>query len=85
MKHRTLDGSCRMAAPERMSSSDSIPPGARWTRHYEQAARRRRARGFHRRGESHRSGHPARRRLKLYVAAGMLFVAITLVAMFLPR
>ena len=74
-----------MGSPESMPSSDSIPPGARWTRHYEEAARRRRARGFHRRGESDRSGHPVRKRFRLYVSAGVLFVAITLVAMFLPR
>jgi hypothetical protein len=71
------------------SSSDSNPAGAQWSRHYEEAARRRRARGWHRRDSS---AAPDRdferkreRRFKLYVAAGALFVVATLVAMFLPR
>jgi hypothetical protein len=66
-----------------VASSDSNP-GTRWTRHYEEATRRRRARGWHRRDES-RAPRKRDVRLKLYIAAGALFVALTLVAMFLPR
>lgn len=68
-----------------MSSSDSNA-GSRWNRHYEEAAKRRRARGWHRREES---GQVAVRkhalRVKLYVGVGALFVAASLLAMFLPR
>jgi hypothetical protein len=69
-----------------VSSSDSNVPGAQWSRHYEEAAKRRRARGWHRRESSDRDGARKRdRRFKLYLAAGALFVALTLIAMFLPR
>jgi hypothetical protein len=65
------------------SSSDNLPSSG-WTRHYEEAAKRRRARGWHRRGDRpHQSRHDVR--FKLYVGAAVLFVAATIVAVLLPR
>jgi hypothetical protein len=68
-----------------VSSSDSNAPSGQWTRHYEEAARRRRARGWHRRDDP--GDLAARRRdvrFKLYLWAAVLFVAATLVAVLLP-
>jgi hypothetical protein len=67
-------------------SSDSLSPDELWKRHYQAATQRRRARGLHRRDAGHDSEQGRRtRRLKIYVAAGALFVAATLIAMFIPR
>jgi hypothetical protein len=73
-----------------VSSSDSNA-GSRWHQHYEEAAKRRRARGWHRHADSEQPGYErdaARKRglrLKVYVGVGALFVVATLIAMFLPR
>ena len=73
-----------------MSSSDSNVPDSGWTRHYKEAAKRRRRRGWHRRDES---GQPAYERdasrkrdvrVKLYAWAAALFVVATLIAVLLP-
>jgi hypothetical protein len=66
-----------------MSSSDSNPVATAWNRHYAEAAARRRARGWHRR-EDPRSRHP-QSRAKLYAVVAGLFVALTIVALLLPR
>jgi len=70
-----------------MSSSDSNARDELWARHYSAASERRRARGWHRRDEMkprHR-GEPPSRRLRFYVAAGVVFVALTAIALVLPR
>jgi hypothetical protein len=67
-----------------MTSSDS---GDLWQRHYRAASKRRRARGWHRREEAnprHGTG-PTTRRIRFYVAAAVIFVALTAVALVLPR
>jgi hypothetical protein len=69
-----------------MSSSDSNVVDTAWARHYEEAAARRRARGWHRREErtSARARH-APTRVKVYALAAGLFVALTIVALLIPR
>lgn len=71
-----------------MSSSDSNTPSELWARHYAAATQRRRARGVHRRDPA-RDGADEQvrrdRRVKIYLAIGALFVAITLLAVLLPR
>jgi hypothetical protein len=66
-----------------MSSSDSNPTATAWTRHYEEAAARRRARGWHRREDPRSRRAP--NRAKLYALAVSLFVAVTIIAMLIPR
>jgi hypothetical protein len=68
-----------------LSSSDSNTRHDPWARHYREAAERRHARGWRRRGESsleRRQRHP---RNLVYVAATATFVALTIVALLLPR
>jgi hypothetical protein len=65
-----------------LSSSDSNPVDP-WARHYLEAARRRRARGWHRREEP--KGRGRNSRLKIYLGAVALFVALTIVTLLLPR
>jgi hypothetical protein len=67
-----------------MTSSDS---GDLWARHYRAASKRRRARGWHRRDETkpRRETRPTSRRIRFYVAAAVIFVALTAVALVLPR
>jgi hypothetical protein len=65
-----------------MASSDSHVPDDGWTRHYAEAAARRRARGWHRRESS------SRRRVsrpRIYAIVASVFVALTIVALIIPR
>jgi hypothetical protein len=69
-----------------MSSSDSNVVDTAWARHYEEAAARRRARGWHRREDRPTSRQRrAPSRVKIYVLAAGLFVALTIVALLIPR
>jgi hypothetical protein len=70
-----------------MSSSEFKPLGDLWARHYRAASKRRRARGWHRRDEAkprHRN-RAASRKVRFYVAAAVVFVAFTAIALILPR
>lgn len=69
-----------------MSSSDSNVIDTAWARHYEKAAARRRARGWHRR-EERPTTRPRRAptRMKVYALAAGLFIALTIVALLIPR
>jgi type VI protein secretion system component VasF len=66
-----------------VSSSDSNAREDLWARHYQAAAQRRRARGWHRWRESRTRHTPTR--LKVYLVAASIFVALTVVALLLPR
>jgi hypothetical protein len=68
-----------------MSSSDSNTRDDLWEQHYRRASERRRARGWHRRENTHSRGKRAARRGWLYAGAVFLFVALTAVALVLPR
>jgi hypothetical protein len=71
-----------------MSSSDSNAREDPWLRHYRAASERRRARGWHRRGEARPRGEKrprATRRARLYLGAAVVFVALTALALLLPR
>ena len=67
-----------------MSSSDSNARTDLWARHYRAASERRRARGWHRRTEA-RPRRQLAKRAKVYVAAAIAFVALTIVALVWPR
>jgi hypothetical protein len=75
-----------------MSSSDSNPvQDDAWARHYRVAAERRRARGWHRRedegGPRSASARSAKSegRVRTYVIAAVIFAALTLIALVIPR
>jgi hypothetical protein len=53
-----------------------------WARHYRKATERRRARGWHRRVDGARERFD---RKKVYVIAAAIFVALTIVALLIPR
>jgi hypothetical protein len=66
-----------------VSSSEFNTRHDAWTEHYRAASERRRARGWHRRDDAKKRDAP--RRLWLYVATAILFVALAAVALMLPR
>jgi len=69
-----------------VASSDSNAREALWAQHYRAASARRRARGWHRHDESRpRSRVRLPGRVKLYLAAALAFVALTVLALALPR
>ena len=67
-----------------MTSSES---GDLWARHYQAASKRRRARGWHRRDEAkpRHGARPTSRRIRFYVAAAVIFLALAAVALIVPR
>jgi hypothetical protein len=65
------------------SSSDSNARQDPWTQHYRAASERRRARGWHRRDDGKK--RHATKHVRLYVAAGIVFVALAAMALVLPR
>ena len=67
------------------SSSDSNVRKDLWAQHYRLASERRRARGWHRRDEAQPRGRRGSRRFLIYTIATVLFVALVMVALALPR
>jgi hypothetical protein len=69
------------------SSSDSNARQDPWAQHYRAASERRRARGWHRRDDARPRSRRGRlsRRARLYAAGAVIFVALTAVALLLPR
>lgn len=68
-----------------MSSSDSNAREDPWARHYRVASERRRARGWHRRDEARPRGQRISRGARIGIVAAVLFVALTVIAVVLPR
>jgi hypothetical protein len=70
-----------------VASSESSESNTRrdlWAQHYREASERRRARGWHRR-DGHLSDAHGSRRVRVYVAVAVAFVALTIVALVIPR
>ncbi|HVU52138.1 MAG TPA: hypothetical protein VHL80_15675 [Polyangia bacterium] len=68
-----------------MSSSDSNVRDDAWARHYRRASERRRARGWHRRDAARPRARRGSRRFWVYATAAAIFVALTVVALVVPR
>jgi hypothetical protein len=67
-----------------VSSSDPDAREDAWARHYRVASERRRARGWHRREEARPHGRRIARRW-LYAGAVVAFIALSALALVLPR
>ena len=67
-----------------MSSDDSHARDDLWARHYREAAKRRRARGWHRRDDAS-FARRKRHVLKVYFGVAALFVGLIILALLLPR